>query len=200
VTIAVRRFRAFVLGLAASTVHAGSTVLVAGLVGGAVLTLPPDAHAQDSKSAALASELSQLLDAQKLDSVAAKQTDEMFVGALYFPGSQLLVVTARYQVPELLNTKLASKAYRDVYIDLNSASIAQSKIFVSDLGVDGLKSRREDNQPYDTIEMAGKNLAFDGDWKKAKLSEDEYMKGYQQADEEYTKMLQALLAELKKTS
>ena len=166
-----------------------------------VLAASP-AFAQDSKSAALASELAKLLDQMKADSVAAHHpgAPDQFVGALYFPGSQLLVVTARYQVPELLNTKLASKSYRDIYIDLNSASIAQTKIFVSDLGVDGLKAKREDNQPYDTIEMKGKNLSFDGDWKKAKLSEDEYMKGFQQAEDEYAKMLQALLAELKKTS
>jgi hypothetical protein len=119
---------------------------------------------------------------------------------LYFPGSQLLVVTAKYQVPELMNTKLASKEYRDVYIDLNSAAMPNTKVFVSDLGIDGLKARRDDNQPYDTIEMGGKNVNFDGDWRAAKLSEEEYMKGYQQAEEEYVKMLQALLSELKKTS
>lgn len=158
--------------------------------------------AQDSKSAALAAELAKLLDQLKVDSVAARHpgAPDQYVGALYFPGSQLLVVTARYQVPELLNTKLATKAYRDVYIDLNSASIAQTKVFISDLGCNGLKAKREDNEPYDTIEMAGKNWSFDGDWKKAKLSEDEYMKGYQQAEEEYVKMLQALITELKKTS
>jgi hypothetical protein len=158
--------------------------------------------AQDSKSAPLAAELAKLLDQMKVDSVAAKHpaAPDQYVGALYFPGSQLLVVTARYQVPELLNSKLASKSYRDVYIDLNSASIPQTKVFISDLGCNGLKARREDNEPYDTIEMGGKNWSFDGDWKKAKVSEDEYMKSYQQAEEEYVKMLQALLTELKKTS
>jgi len=147
-------------------------------------------------------ELTKLLDEMKVDSVAAHHpgAPDQYVGALYFPGSQLLVVTARYQVPELLNSKLASKAYRDVYIDLNSASVANTKVFVSDLGCNGLKARREDNEPYDTIEMAGKNWNFDGDWRKAKLSEDDYMKGYQQAEEEYVKMLQALLSELRKTS
>jgi hypothetical protein len=159
-------------------------------------------HAQTSKSAALAAELAKLLDTMKADSVAAKHpgAPDQYVGALYFPGSQLLVVTARYQVPELLNTKLAGKEYRDVYIDLNSAAIPNTKVFVSDLGIDGLKARREDNQPYDTIEMGGKNWNFDGNWRGAKLSEEEYMKGYQQAEEEYVKMLQALLQELKKTS
>jgi hypothetical protein len=160
------------------------------------------AAAQESKSGPLAAELAKLLDQMKVDSIAARHPSvpDQYVGALYFPGSQLLVVTARYQVPELLNSKLASKAYRDVYIDLNSASVPNTKVFVSDLGCDGLKAKREDNQPYDTIEMAGKNWNFDGDWKKLKVSEEEYMKGYKQAEEEYTKMLQALLSELKKTS
>jgi hypothetical protein len=160
------------------------------------------ALAQDSKSASLAAELAKILDQTKADSIAAHHpgAPDQFVGALYFPGSQLIVVTARYQVPELLNTKLASKSYRDVYIDLNSASVANTKVFVSDLGCNGLKPKREDNAPYDTIEMSGKNWNFDGDWKKAKLSEDEYMKGYAQAEQEYVKMLEALLRELKKTS
>jgi len=158
--------------------------------------------AQEPKSAALASEVAKLLDQLKVDSIAAKHPEapDQYVGALYFPGSQLLVVTAKYQVPELLNNKLATKAYRDVYIDLNSAAVPNTKVFVSDLGADGLRARREDNQPYDTIEIHGKNLNFDGNWKAAKLSEDEYMKGYQEAEQEYVKMLQALLQELKKTS
>jgi hypothetical protein len=174
-----------------------AVVVAAMLVCGAVPAL-----AQEPKSGALAAELAKLLDQMKVDSVAARHpgAPDQYVGALYFPGSQLLVVTARYQVPELLNTKLASKNYKDVYIDLNSASMPNTKVFVSDLGCDGLRPKREDNHPYDTIEMAGKNWNFDGDWKKLKVSEDEYMKGYQEAEAEYMKMLQALLNELKKTS
>jgi hypothetical protein len=172
-----------------------------GLAVAFVLVASP-ALAQTSTSATLAMELAKLLDTMKADSIAARYpgAPDQYVGALYFPGSQLLVVTAKYQVPELLNTKLASKEYRDVYIDLNSAAMPNTKVFVSDLGIDGLKSRREDNQPYDTIEMGGKNFNFDGNWRAAKLSEEEYMKGYQQAEQEYVKMLQALLSELKKTS
>lgn len=167
-----------------------------------LLLVPASALAQEPKSAALASELARLLDQMKVDSIAARTAaaPDQYVGALYFAGSQLLVVTAKYSVPELLNTKLASKNYRDVYIDLNSASVPQTKVFVSDLGVNGLRSKREDNQPYDTIEMGGKTYTFDGEWKKAKLSEDDYMKAYQSAEDEYVKMLQALILELKKTS
>src|ERR671912_418951 len=135
-----------------------SVVVAAALVCSAV-----PAFAQEPKSGPLAAELAKLLDQMKVDSVAARHpgAPDQYVGALYFPGSQLLVVTARYQVPELLNTKLASKSYRDVYIDLNSASVANTKVFVSDLGCNGLKPRREDNEPYDTIEMSGKNWNFD---------------------------------------
>lgn len=173
-----------------------------GFIAAMLVLMTAPAFAQEPKSGALAAELAKLLDQMKADSIAARHpgAPDQYVGALYFPGSQLLVVTARYQVPELLNTKLASKAYRDVYIDLNSASVPNTKVFVSDLGCNGLRARREDNNPYDTIEMGGKNVNFDGDWKRVNLSEAEYMKSYQQADEEYTKMLQALLSELKKTS
>ena len=173
-----------------------------GIVLAAVMALAAPAYAQEPKSAALALELAKLLDQLKADSVPAHYpgAEDQYVGALYFPGSQLLVVTAKYQVPELLNTKLANKAYRDVYIDLNSASVADTKIFVSALGINGLQAERDDNEPYDTVEMRGKNWNFDGEWRKAKVSEEEYMKSYQQAEEEYARMLQALLSELKKTS
>ena len=57
----------------------------------------------------------------------------------------MMVVSAKYSVPQLLDDKLAKKDYRDVYIDLNSASIPETKIFIEDLGADGLKAKREEN-------------------------------------------------------
>ena len=166
-----------------------------------LLLLPSDALAQDSKSAALASELSRLLDAQKLDSLAAKQNDETFVGALYFPGTQLLVIGGRYSTPERMNYLIGQKMYRDVYADLSSASETKSKIFVMDLGADGLKFKRENNnQPFDTADVSGRSVAFDGDWDHARISEAEYRKTYQSTDEQYSQMLQALIAALKKPS
>ena len=103
-------------------------------------------------------------------------------------------------MPVLINEKLDKKAYRDVYIDLNSASVPESKVFITDLGCDGLKADRNENQPFDTYEAAGKPTIFDGDWKKQKLSKEEYMKVFGTADEQYTRLLEALLAQLKKTS
>lgn len=172
------------------------------LAGFLAMSLTATVLAQEPKSAALAKQLAAALDAAKLDSVATKDPSapDVFIGALYFPGVQLLVVSAKYTAPSLLTEKLAKKEYRDVYIDLNSASVPESKIFVSDLGSDGLKAERGDNQPYDTYEAGGKPMAFDGEWKKQKLSKDEYMKAFAAADERYGQLLAALLAELKKTS
>jgi hypothetical protein len=167
-----------------------------------LLSFSAIAVAQESKTAALAKQLAAALDAGKLDSVAAPNPTNpgTFVAALYFAGSQLLVVSAKYSVPQLLNDKLAKKEYRDVYIDLNSASVPETKIFVEDLGADGLKAKREDNQPFDSYESGGKRTSFDNDWKRQKLTEQEYMKIYSTAEDDYAQMLTALLAQVKKTS
>ncbi len=171
------------------------------LVAAAVLA-PALAAAQDSKSAVLAVELTQLLDTAKLDSIASRHGggQDGFVGALYFPGSQLLVVSGTFAAPERASALLLQKSYRDIYIDLNSASVPASKVFISDLGANGLRFRREDNRPYDSADIGSKAYAFDGDWGKAKISRDEYTKAYQTTDEQYATMLQALIAQLKKPS
>jgi len=165
-----------------------------------VLCLSASASAQESKSAPLARQLAAALDAAKLDSIAAKDPDapDVFVAALYFPGMQLLVVSGKYSVPQLLNERLGRKEYRDVYLDLNGAATA--KTFIEDPGADGLKAKRENNQPFDQAEVAGKRAMFDGEWKPQKMSEQDYMKAYAAADERYTQILTALLAQLKKSS
>jgi hypothetical protein len=157
------------------------------------------ALAQESRSAQLASELVQLLNSMKLDSAAAKLDKDEYAGALYFAGSQLLVVSARYSVPQRMNENLVQKNYRDVYIDLNSASVPASKVLIADLGANGLFARRRENQ-FDTADLAGKSYSFDGDWGKAKISEQEYTKAFQTSDTEYIRILEALVAQLKKTS
>ena len=83
------------------------------------------------KSAAAAKQLGETLDRLKLDAIAAPDPADAttFVAALYFQGGQLLVVSAKYSAPTLLVAKLAKKDYRDIYIDLNAASVAGSKVF-----------------------------------------------------------------------
>ena len=174
-----------------------SALLFAGLLLTPAVAL---AQAQDSKSATLAVELVGLLDSKKLDSVAAQQGTDRYVGALYFPGAQLLVVSGKYSAPARMKDLLGKKEYREVYLDLSSASEQQSRVFVMDLGANGLRFKREDNEPFDTADVAGKNQTFDGDWGRAKISEAEYRKIYSSTDQQYTEMLQALIAELKKPS
>lgn len=164
-----------------------------------LLLVPVLAGAQDSKTAGLTGELVTLLDSMKLDSIAAKLQGDEYVGALYFPGSQLLVVKARYSAPELMDEQLEKRNYRDVYIDLNSASVPDSKVLIADLGANGLYARRRENQ-FDTADIGGGSYAFDGEWGRAMLSEQEYMKAFEATEAEYVTMLEALVARLKKTS
>lgn len=166
------------------------------------LSCAVSASAQESKSAPLAKQLAAALDAGKLDSIAARDPSapDVFVAALYFPGLQLLVVSGKYSVPQLLNERISRKEYRDVYLDLNGASVADTKVFIEDPGADGLKAKREENQPFDQSETAGKRTMFDGEWKKQKLSEQEYMNAFTTADDRYAQILAALLAQIKKTS
>ncbi len=156
------------------------------------------AASQESKSGAIAKELAQALDAAKLEGIAAADpaTPGSFVAALYIPGSQLLVVSAKYSVPPLLIDKLNQKDYRGLYMDLHSAGVPGSKIFVMDFGADGLMSHA-DGQGADSFDEGNKSISFDGEWKKAKMSEADYMKAYTDADDRYAKMLAMLLAKTK---
>ena len=160
------------------------------------------AAGQDSKSAPLAKQLASALAEGKQDSVATKDPShpDTYIGALHIPGVQLLVISAQYPAPTLLDAKLATGAYRDVYIELNSAGVQDSKVFVEDLGGNGIFARPNDTNPMDVHEAAGKRTIFDGEWDRQKMSEQDYMKRFAAADERYAEMLTALLAELKKSS
>lgn len=172
------------------------------LVIAAIAVMAAPASAQEPKSAAPAKELAQLLSSRKIDSIAARMPDskEEFVGALSFPG-QLMVVWAKTSAPSVVNEKLIKKEYREVYIDLNSASIIDTRHFVTDLGPDGLRVRPETRQgPADSHDVGTKSMRFDGNWREDKMSEAEYMKAHAAADEAYARAIQALIEELKKAS
>jgi hypothetical protein len=157
------------------------------------------ASAQSSKSSPAVKELVQALDAAKLDSIAAADPADpgVFVAALYMAGSQLLVVSAKYAAPPLLTAKIKSKEYRDVYIDLSSASVAGSKVFIIDMNCDGLASKPDGDAAPDSWEAGSKQVSFDGEWRKAKLSEEDYTKAFSDADGRYAKIASLLLAQAK---
>jgi hypothetical protein len=166
----------------------------------ALLLAPVHSLAQESKSAALAAELCKLLDEKKLDSIAAKENDNTYVGALYFAGTQLLVVRGKFSTFARMAHLLENKEFKEAYMDLSGASELQSRAFIMDLGANGLRFKREANQPFDTADVRGKTFRFDGEWRKAKISEAEYLKSFSETDAEYAEMLQSLISALKKPS
>jgi len=175
-----------------------SSSLVVAFAAVAATALP--AHAQEPKSAAAAKELAQLLAGKKMDAVAVRAPDsaDTFLAALVFP-AQIIVVSAKYAAPPLLNEKLARREYRDVYIELNSASVLESRFFITDIGADGLRPKRaKKDEPFDVRDAAGKPFSFDGNWREDKMSEADYMKVHAETDERYAQILTALLGEAKK--
>lgn len=164
-----------------------------------VTLMGSNALGQTSKSAPLAAELAKLLEAGKLDAIAARQESEpdRFVAALYFPG-QLLVVSARYTVPPILAAHVEKKNYRDVYVDLNGAQIPETKIFIDDVGADGLAVEKDAGA--DSYERGSKTRwIFNGQWRQQKIaSEAEYKKHFEEADAAYAEILTTLIQQAKK--
>ena len=142
----------------------------------AVLLNSSNGYAQ--QSAALAEELAQLLNGAQLDAIAAKDSEgtDRYVAALAFPG-QLIVVSARYEVPMYVEAKISNGEYREVYLDLNGASIPDTKVLITDVGADGLMSG---DDTADMVDTGSGPALFDGD---------------ADAEVQYVRMLNALIAE-----
>ena len=160
----------------------------------------PVAVPQDSnQTQALAKQLTDLMTTQKVDAVATRMGEDHFAAVLFIPGVQMLVVSARYAAPPLLNEKISARQYRDVYLDLASASIPDSKLFIEDMQANGLRPDRDGESPFDVV-TKGTAAAFscDGDHKKKKISEDEYRRTYADFEGAYTKILTALLEQARK--
>lgn len=168
------------------------------LIGSSVMAAaPPD---QASRSETLAKQLTGTLTEQRLEAIATQHPDEpdRFVAALFFPNAQLLVVSARYTSPPLLQARLAHKQYRDVYLDLQGSPVPNSSVFFQDMNADGLCSSRD--QTADILyDGSAAPTIFDGDWRKHNLSEKEYEQERTAADERYSRLLDILLAQLRGT-
>src|SRR4029079_2419109 len=105
--------------------------------------------------------------------------------------AQLLVISARYASPTLLEARLSQKQYREVYLDLGGASIPSSSLLVHDMSADGLCDSRD--KSADILYEGSVTSLFDADWKSHNGTEHEYMKRLVDADERYSRMLEVLL-------
>lgn len=180
--------------------HRRLRLLVSTAAAVAFLIQTAAAQQETTKSAAGAKELVQLLDQAKIDSVASALpgSPDTFVAAMFIPG-ELLVISAKYSAPTLLAERIDKKDYREVYIDLNSAGTPNTKVFIQDLAADGMVLKPGDDDPHDIYESPTTKIEFSGDWKKMKMSEEDYRKTFAQVDAEYAKYLSALIAQLKKS-
>ena len=168
-----------------------SRKVVVGLVTSLVLSVG-SATAQPSESAPLAAQLSELMTSGQLEAMAGKDTvdDDRYVAALAFPG-QLLVVSARYEVPIYIEEKLANGQFREVYLDLNQASIAGTKVLITDVGANGLLA---DDAGVDMVDVDGGSGVLRLDGGGPQMSGDEYRSAVADADQQYARMLSALIA------
>ncbi len=163
----------------------------------AAIAYPTLAAAQESKSGPLARQLTQLLDAAKLESFAAPDpTGGGFVAAIYVPGAQLLVVSGKFLTPDIGVYRLEKKEYKELYMDLMGGSVAGSRLVASDVSGDGFAAKPKRDVPPDSWERDNKTHVFEGS-RKAKLSDELYLKAYSDADTEYARILGLLLAHAK---
>jgi hypothetical protein len=178
----------------------------AGSIAGAVAILGLAAAiggAEQSASGARAAALTKLLDQHKLDAIAAADPEQpdRFVAALYYPGTQLLAVSANYPSPQFLLERIANRQYRDVYMDLQVPATQNGRLFVMDMGADGLHYQPNGDAPFDITYHSGANqVSFDGDWKERKMSREKYDERFKADDERYARMLAALEREVMRAS
>ena len=164
----------------------------AGLAGAVVLAvLPARAAAQGPMSEPLAMELSELMSSAQLDAVAGPDPSEenRFVAALAFPG-QLLVVSARYEVPVYIEERIVAGQFRDIYLDLNSRSIAGTKVLVTDSGANGLHATGD---TVDMVDDGSGIFRLDGEWRDKDMSRSEYEEAVAEVDAQYARMLSVLI-------
>jgi hypothetical protein len=152
------------------------------------------ADAAESKSAPLARELTGVLQQRQQDAcaVADPADGQRFVAAMLFPG-QLLVIGARYPLAGQLQPLLESKSYREIYAALHSAADRSGRLFVHDMGGDGIRAQPEGATDI-IYEDGQQQTVFDGHPERRDLSSAAYKAKFQHADEEYSRMLELLVA------
>jgi hypothetical protein len=158
------------------------------------------AAADESRSAPLAQELSQVMAAQKLEAFAVKdpESPDRYIAAMLFPGVQLLVVAGQPTSPAAVQAYLDQKRYADVYGVLQQAVVNDTKVFVQDLKANGLYAKSPDAVDI-VYERVVNQTMFDGQPSKHKLTDAQYAERFTAADTKYARLLKVLVDGLKQT-
>lgn len=160
---------------------------------------PAAARVPGSQSAAPAAALVKLMQDKGLDAFAAPDPNEpgRFVAVLCFPGTQLLVVSAKLTDPTVIQGMLAKREYRDAYMELQGPTASDGRFFVQDMQADGLLAKPGHNESFDIVyENGATTTSFDGDWQAHGMSEADYDAKFAAADQRYAGVLTALAAAL----
>ena len=165
-----------------------------------LLTVGPQAATPPAAaSAALTKELVTLMGARQLDAIATADPSApgRFVAAMVYPGVQLLLVRGETTSPTDTASRISYRMYRDAYSDVQQPVKPEGKLFIQDMGADGL-SAQGDGAVDVMYEDGTKQTIFDGDWRKQKLSQADYQKKLATTDAEYARLLSLLIAEVKR--
>ena len=153
-------------------------------------------------SADAAYNLVRALDQLGLHAIATADPTEpgTFVAALYFPGSQLLVVSARHPSTEGVEHRIAMHQYREVYLDLQGTPTPRNKFFVRDADADGILSALPGSGDVDVLYEDGvRQTLFNGDTESQHLTPAEYDAKLAAADARYARLLTLLATAVRET-
>jgi hypothetical protein len=178
-------------------------VVAAGLL---VVAWAGSAAAQTpAASPAKAKELAAVMKARQIEAFAMRETPagNRFIAVMLVPDVQMLVVSAAYTRPTDIEYWMYQKDYVTAYRDLAGGALAQDRFFVEDVLGDGLVATPAKNTPPDAVTVADSQQLLEGpaDPKKRndkRMRADEYAKAFADADARYAKLLDGLIAELKK--
>lgn len=146
------------------------------------------------KSPALAKELAASLSARQLDAYAVQDpvAENAFVAALSYPGVQLLVIAARHSEAAYLLRLIGDHNYRGIYTALQGTTINEGRLFVQDMGADGL--RAVETQQGDIVYRGTEQTVLSGDVKNRR-----YREKLAALDDAYAGALQLLLDSVAKS-
>lgn len=139
--------------------------------------------------------LTRALERSGLDAIAAAVPNEsgMFVAALYLPGRTLLVVSARHPSTERTASRIATRRYREVFVDLRGTPTPQGKFYVQDANADGILTALPDSGDVDMVREDGVGQTlFNGQTASQGLTSSQYDARLASADARYAHLLTVL--------
>lgn len=146
---------------------------------------------QSSQSAGPVKDLASLMSAHNQTAIAAKDPEGGgFVAALFYPGVQLLVVSGKPPSPGAVDAQLAAGNFQEVYAALQDAAASHGRLFIQDIGADGLN---DGGESVDVAYDEGHQTLFDGNPRAHKLSDKVYRETFTKTDARYTRLIGLLM-------